>query len=182
MARTVGVVYDADLDVYDLDGTVPDAIEALRQRILAGHLAQGRRVVPEPQPRAGPQSLIIGHQINAALAAQALSDTIRTEGGGEITGLRDTFFQVDRPSRTLRYRVVVDTIYGVAADGGQSRHEMPSCRGTAIVPGPRRIVVSDGQEGLAPRHAQRGQHEQRRNRIRRVAGYGELSMEGGLSG
>lgn len=111
MARTVGVVYDAGRDVWDLDGTVPDALEALRQRILqALWLRFGEWFL---RRRAGlDRDLIIGHQINASLAAQALNDVIRTEGGAEVTGLRDTSVEVDRPSRTLRWRVVVDTIYG----------------------------------------------------------------------
>ena len=62
--------------------------------------------------RASTGPLILGHRINSALAAQALNEVVRTEGGAEVTGLRDTFFDVERSSRTLRYRVVADTIYG----------------------------------------------------------------------
>ena len=109
--RTVGVVYDAARDSYDLDGTVPDALEALRQRIQqALFLQAGEWFI---RRRAGlDRSLILGHRINAALAAQALNEVVRREGGAEITGLRDTFFDVERSTRTLRYRVVADTIYG----------------------------------------------------------------------
>ena len=118
--RTVGTTYDADRDVWDLDGTVPDALEAtLRQRIRqAIWLRFGEWFLN--RNRGLDRSLIIGHQINSALAAQALNETIRTEGGAEITGLRDTFFEVDRPNRTLRYRVVVDTIYGTLNMEGAS--------------------------------------------------------------
>ena len=116
--RTVGVTYDPARDLYDLDGTVPDALEALRQRILqAIWLQVGEWFLN--RNRGLDRSLIIGHQINAALAAQALNETIRTEGGAEITGLRDTFFEVERATRTLRYRVVADTIYGeLRMEGG----------------------------------------------------------------
>ena len=109
--RTVGVVYDAARDVYDLDGTVPDALEALRQRIQQALFLQvGEWFI---RRRAGlDRSIILGHRINSALAAQALNAVVRTEGGAEITGLRDTFVDVDRSSRTLRWRVVADTIYG----------------------------------------------------------------------
>ena len=120
MARTVGVTYDPARDLYDLDGTVPDALEALRQRILqAIWLQVGEWFLN--RNRGLDRSLIIGHQINAALAAQALNETIRTEGGAEITGLRDTSFEVERATRTLRYRVVADTIYGeLRMEGGLS--------------------------------------------------------------
>ena len=109
--RTVGVVYDPALDVWDLDGTVPDALEALRQRIIqAIWLQVGEWFI---RRNAGlDRSIILGHRINAALAAQALNEVVRREGGAEITGLRDTFFEVERSTRTLRYRVVADTIYG----------------------------------------------------------------------
>ena len=115
--RTVGVEYDADRDVYDLDGRIPTELEALRQRLQqavwlrAGEWFLNRR-------RGLNRDLIIGHQINAELAAQALNDVIRTEGRSEVTGLRDTFYEVDRADRRLRYRVVVDTIYGEMAMEG----------------------------------------------------------------
>ena len=109
--RTVGTSYDAERDVWDLDGTIPTDLEALRQRIrTAIWLQLGEWFLN--RNRGLDRGLIIGHQINSALAAQALNDTIRTEGGAEVTGLRDTFYEVDRAARRLRYRVVVDTIYG----------------------------------------------------------------------
>ena len=109
--------YDAARDVWDLDSTVPSDIEALRQRIVqAIWLQVGEWFI---RRNAGlDRDLIIGHQINPALAAQALNDTIRTEGGAEVTGLRDTFYSVDSGRRRLNYRVVVDTIYGEMAMGG----------------------------------------------------------------
>ena len=66
--RTVGVQYDAARDVWDLDSTVPSDIEALRQRILqAIWLRVGEWFI---RRNAGlDRDLIIGHQINPALAA-----------------------------------------------------------------------------------------------------------------
>lgn len=113
------MVHDADRDVWDLDGSIPTELEALRQRIRQaiwlrlGEWYLNRR-------RGLNRDLIIGHQINAELAAQALNDVIRTEGGAEVTGLRDTFYEVDRAERRLRYRVVVDTIYGEMAMEGSA--------------------------------------------------------------
>ena len=115
--RTVGVVYNAARDVWDLDDTVPSAIEALRQRIVQAIWLRSSEWFL--RRNAGlDRGLIIGHQINAALAAQALNDTIRTEGGAEVTGLRNTFYSVDSSIRRLNYRVVVDTIYGELAMSG----------------------------------------------------------------
>ena len=118
MSRTVGVDYDPDLDVYDLDGTVQDALEALRQRVQqAIWLRLGEWYLN--RNRGLNRSLIIGHQINQTLAAQALNDVVRTEGGAEITGLRDTFTSVESSARRLNYRVVADTIYGEMTVSGE---------------------------------------------------------------
>ena len=56
--------------------------------------------------------LLIGHQIPPALAAAALSDTIRTEAGDELVALRDVTYSLDRATRVFRYYVIVDSIYG----------------------------------------------------------------------
>ena len=57
-------------------------------------------------------NLLIGHRISPALAATAISEVIRQEGGAEVRQLRDVRYTHNRADRLFTYAVMVDTIYG----------------------------------------------------------------------
>ena len=109
MSRTVGVVYDAEADLWDLGGGIPEGLEALRQRLLqAIWLAAGEWFLRVN--RGLDRSLVIGHQVRLGIARSALDEVIRIEGGSEVTGLRNS--RISLTGRTANYSVTVDTIWG----------------------------------------------------------------------
>lgn len=107
--KTLAVTTDPDTGITDLDGTVTEGIEALRQRVVQ-RLAF-RRGTWALNPTAGTDR-IVGHSITARLAAQRLTAAIRDEGQGEITDIRDVTFRLDAETRRLHYSAVAVTIYG----------------------------------------------------------------------
>lgn len=111
MSRTVSVAFDSATGSYDLDGTVVSQLEALRQRVReAVYLRFGEWILARS---AGlDRDLIIGHNINLALAAAAINEVIREEGGDEITGIHDVQYSVTRVSRTFNYSSRVTSIWG----------------------------------------------------------------------
>ena len=111
MSRTVSVAFDSATGIYDLDGSVVSQLEALRQRVReAVYLRFGEWML---ERSAGlDRDLIIGHNINLALAAAAINEAIRTEGGAEIIALHDVQYSVTRVSRTFNYSVRVESIWG----------------------------------------------------------------------
>ena len=111
MSRTVSVAFDSATGIYDLDGSVVSQLEALRQRVReAVYLRFGEWML---ERSAGlDRDLIIGHQINLPLAATAINDVIRTEGGTEIIALHDVQYSSDRVTRTMNYSVRVESIWG----------------------------------------------------------------------
>ena len=111
MSRTVGTVYDPRTRTWDLGGGIPDGLEALRQRVQQAVLLRFGEWFLD-RAKGLETSLVIGHQIQPALAAQAINDVIMTEGGAEITALRDTTHSVDRTTRRLNYSVRVESIWG----------------------------------------------------------------------
>ena len=84
MSRTVSVAFDSATGIYDLDGSVVSELEALRQRVReAVYLRFGEWML---ERSAGlDRDLIIGHNINLALAAAAINEAIRTEGGRRLS-------------------------------------------------------------------------------------------------
>ena len=111
MARTISVAQPSPDRTDDLDGTVVDGIEALRQRIVeAIRFRFGTWMLAR---NAGlDYGLLIGHQITADLAASTLNEVIRKEGGDEVTRLDNVVYSLDRPSRYFYYAVLVQTVYG----------------------------------------------------------------------
>lgn len=111
MARTVSVEAIEATGTDDIDGTVVDGIEALRQRITQAIRFRFETWFLQRQ-RGLDYSVIIGHRISAPLAASALNAAVREEGGGEVTGITDVSFSVDRAARRYRYSAVAQTVYG----------------------------------------------------------------------
>ena len=109
--RTIGVTTDAN-GITDLDGTVVDGLEALRQRVHQAlqffyntwFLASQRGIRPE---------LVRGHETTVDVAGAAITATIRDEGGDEITGINPPpFVRLNYETRTLTYKATIQTIYG----------------------------------------------------------------------
>ena len=102
----------------DLDGLVVDGIDALAQRLRQAVLLRvGGWFLNRP---AGiPEDVLIGNATTADLAASAITEAVRREGGGEVTGIASVEYSIDQRTRTFGYRVVVNTIYGeMIIDGG----------------------------------------------------------------
>ena len=94
-----------------MDGGVVSELEALRQRIReAIYLRFGEWFLA--RSRGLDRDLILGHGINAGLAAATLDQVIRDEGGAEIIALHDSDYRVDRTQRILHYSVRVESIWG----------------------------------------------------------------------
>ena len=109
--RTLGVSRANENAPFDLDNTVLDGLEALRQRIVQA-IKWRIRTWFLLRTRGVDYQLLIGHQTTAALAASTISSVIREEGGAEVTGLRDVQFSLNHETRVFRYSVNVDSIYG----------------------------------------------------------------------
>ena len=93
----------------DLDGTIVDGIESLRQRVTQA--IRFRRGEWFLDTRRGiPESDLIGHQTAAGIAAGAVTSAIRTEGGDEVTAIEDIRFSI--VGRRFRYQARIQTIYG----------------------------------------------------------------------
>ena len=111
MPRTVSTTPPSPTLTDDLDGGVVDGVESLRQRIVqALRFRLGTWLLA--RKKGVNYNLLIGHRISQGLAASALSDVIRLEGGSEIVSLNNVQFSLDRESRVYRYSVEIDTIYG----------------------------------------------------------------------
>ena len=110
--RTISAAPPTEEDQPDIDGQIVDGIESLRQRIVQA--IQFRAGSWYLRRTAGVQyELLLGHRTTPALAAATISETIREEGGNEVTALRRVTFGHDSATRTFRYSAEVDTIYGL---------------------------------------------------------------------
>ena len=95
----------------DLDGLLVDGLEALRQRIVqAIRFRFGTWFLARTDGL--DYGRLIGHRIPPALAAAALNDTVREEGGAEIIALHDIQYSLSRDSRVFSYSVHVESIHG----------------------------------------------------------------------
>ena len=111
MSQTVSVAYDPDLGVWDLDGQSAAGLEALRQRIVQAIYLRAREWFLQ-RSRGLDRSLVLGHRINTALAAAEIGAQIIEEGGNEVIALHDVEYSIDRTTRTFRYSVRVESIWG----------------------------------------------------------------------
>ena len=115
MARTISVAPQDPSDPFttaDLDGTVVDGAEALRQRIQeAIEFRFGTWFLRRLDGL--DYDLIIGHRIAPGQAAGVLSATIREEAGDELVALRNVRYELD-PGREFRYSVIVEHVHGEA--------------------------------------------------------------------
>lgn len=109
MALTLATAPDPDTGVDDITGAVVDGIEALRQRVA--QRLRFRRGTWVFNPGAGTPA-VVGHQITVPIASRVLTDTIRDEGGDEITDIIDIEVSLDPETRLFRYAATVVTIYG----------------------------------------------------------------------
>ena len=108
--RTLSVSIGPD-GRHDLDGTVVDGIEALRQRVeQAIRFVFGEWFLAAD--RGLRRELVQGHQTTLALAAATLTGTIRDEGGDEVTAVETPVVALDFQTREMTYSAVVHTIYG----------------------------------------------------------------------
>ena len=105
--RTISVSPTALGD--DLDGSVVDGLESLRQRIkqallfrLGSWFLDTRRGLPE----------VTGTRMTAALAASVITGYIRDEGGDEVTNVTNVDAQLNAATRSLSYSARVHTVYG----------------------------------------------------------------------
>lgn len=93
----------------DLDGTIVDGIEALRQRV------QQRLRFPagtwQLDTRKGIES-VRGHGSPVEIAAAVITAAIVDEGGNELTGPPAVEFSLDHDTRVMTYEATVPTIYG----------------------------------------------------------------------
>ena len=94
---------------HDIDGTVIDGIDSLRQRIAQRILF--RRGTWQLDRRLGTDT-ILGHQVALPLVKAILVDAIVDEGGRELDGAPSIEAFLDHDTRVLRFIAVVPTIYG----------------------------------------------------------------------
>ena len=95
----------------DLDGRIVDGIESLRQRVVqAFRFRLGEWFIA--RHRGFDFNTILGHRIPPALAATALANVVRDEGGAEILSLENMQYSLDRNNRTFSWSVLARTIYG----------------------------------------------------------------------
>ena len=92
----------------DLDNTVVDNLESLRQRIT--QRLRFQIGTWELDARKGTDS-VLGFEYTPDLAAAVLSGAIRDEGADEVTGPPSVETRLDR-DRVLHYEATVPTIYG----------------------------------------------------------------------
>lgn len=109
MAQTLATAPDPDTGVEDITGAVVDGIEALRQRVA--QRLRFRRGTWVFDPGAGTPA-VVGHEITAPIAQRVITDTIRDEGGDEITDITDVEVSLDPETRVFSYSATVVTIYG----------------------------------------------------------------------
>lgn len=116
--RTLGTVpLDPDFPdgPHDLDDTVADGLESLRQRI--DQRLRFRRGSWEFDPDAGTES-VIGHQTTAGIAGAVITAAIRDEGGDEIIEVTDVTVRLDAETRLFRYSAQVRSVHGDLAMSG----------------------------------------------------------------
>lgn len=95
----------------DLDGTVVDGVESLRQRIVQAIKFRVREWFVDIR-RGVDYAMIFGHATTLDLAAATITATIRKEGGDEITSIDVTFTGLDPETRRMTYQATLHTIYG----------------------------------------------------------------------
>ncbi len=110
MARTLSVQAETEGAVLDLDGTVVDGLEALRQRI--SQRLRFRQGTWKLDKTAGTAQLL-GH-LSPRIAGQTITAAIRDEGGDEVTDVVDVEVDLDHNTRVLSYSATVLTVYGPA--------------------------------------------------------------------
>ena len=91
-------------DPDDIDGTIVDGVVALEQRITqAFRFRLGEWFIA--RHRGFDFATILGHRIPPALAATALANVVRDEGGAEILSLENMQYSLDRNNRTFSWSV-----------------------------------------------------------------------------
>lgn len=112
MTRTISVTTNPATGFPDLDGTVVDDLESLKQRVVqAIKFVFGSWFLN--QERGLRYDLIRGHQTSLEIAARTITETIREEGGSEITSIETPIVTLDVATRSMTYHARVQTIYGV---------------------------------------------------------------------
>ena len=100
----------------DLDGSIADGLDSLRQRIKQRLLfAEGEWSL---NPEDGTPSLL-GFRGAARVAAAVITDAIIDEGGDEVIDVTDVTIRQDGETRTLNYSADVLTVFGPASIVGQ---------------------------------------------------------------
>lgn len=95
----------------DIDGRIVDGNESLAQRIrCAFRFHLGEYFLDNGLGL--DYKLIFDHQITIAQVAQIMLDTIRNEGGNEITDITDVEYSFDKATREFSFSCNVETIYG----------------------------------------------------------------------
>ena len=109
--RTLSATQPAPNQPDDLDFRIVDGLESLRQRVVqAIRFRFGTWFLDN---RRGLQyDRIMGHTTTLELATSTITETIRAEGGNEITNIIDVTATLDAETREMSYRAVVQTIYG----------------------------------------------------------------------
>ena len=113
--RTVSVEPPAPGDPPDLDGRVVEGIESLAQRLRQAILWRVGEWFLARQ-RGLDYGLLIGHQVNPAITASAITEAIRIEGADEVTDVVNVVFTLDVPARALAYSAAVHNVYGSPID------------------------------------------------------------------
>ena len=109
--RTLSAIRTAPNQPDDIDFRIVDGLASLRQRtVQAIRFRFGTWFLDN---RRGLQyDMIMGHGTTLELAASTLTETIRIEGADEITNITDVTVSLNAETREMRYRAVVQTIYG----------------------------------------------------------------------
>ena len=101
----------------DLDGTVVDDLESLRQRVdqrLRFPLSTWALDLSLGTPS------VLGHQVTDALAVRVIVDAVREEGGDEVLDVVDVVVNLNHDTRVLRYSMRVVSVYGEFTTAGIS--------------------------------------------------------------
>ena len=111
MSRTISVTLNSDTGFHDIDGTVVDDLESLKQRVVqAIKFVFGTWFLNTS--RGLQYDLIRGHQTSLEVAAQTITETVREEGGSEIIRIETPVVNLDITNRKMTYKAQVQTIYG----------------------------------------------------------------------
>ena len=112
--RTISTKPPAEGEPDDIDGTVVDDLESLRQRVQQSlRFSLGTWFLN--RNRGLSRTLILGQQTNVGLATSAITERVRDEFTGEVTNITGVTGTFDRNTRAFRYFAEVESVYGEMA-------------------------------------------------------------------